>query len=295
MVLLLAIWLVHVATRRGLRPFADLARQVGQIHERTLDTRIDTAGLPVELVPVAGQLNGLMARLEGAFERERRFAANAAHELLTPVSELRAAAENAVQWRDDPAATQRLAEDTLDSATQMERLVRTLLSLASMDREGGSLDLEAVEICGLLRAVVEQLGQRIADRKLSVQLSLPAASLIIGNRAACSSILHNLLGNAVEYSPEGGTIMCRLESAGTRTRLIIANPNPGLEEESLARLWEPFWRRDAARTDRAHAGLGLALVRALATAQGFEVRASLPAPDQFQMEVSMPATAAGPT
>jgi len=287
-VLGLAAWLVHFATRRGLRPLSVLAGQVGQIHARQLDTRLSTRGLPTELHPIVGQLNHLMARLEDAFERERRFSANAAHELLTPVSELRAASENALQWRDDPAATNRLAEDTLGAAKQMERLIRALLTLANSDRPDRRLERAVVDLSTLTRETLAQFGERIAERKLSLESELPAEALIVGDRAASSSILQNLVDNAVEYTPAGGAIQCRLETSPHETRLIIANPNPGLEPAELARLWEPFWRRDVARSDRAHSGLGLALVQALARAQNFDVTASLPAPGRFQIEVRIP-------
>lgn len=288
-VLALAIWLVQAATRRGLRPFAVLAEQVGRIHPRRLDTRLSTAELPAELLPIVEQLNRLMARLEGAFERERRFSAHAAHELLTPVSELRAAAENALQWRDDPVATGRLAEDTLDSARQMERLVRALLTLANSDGEEHRLDRSEVDLAVLVRETLNQFAERIAAKKLALEVSVPAEVLVMGDRAACASIVQNLLDNAVEYTPAGGIIQCGIEAAPARTRFVVTNTNPGLDPAALSQVWEPFWRRDAARTDRAHSGLGLALVQALAKAQGFEVAALLPSPDRIQIEVIMPA------
>lgn len=288
----LAVLLVRTATRRGLEPLAQLAGQVGQIHARKLDTRLGTRDLPAELVPIVEQFNGVLARLEAAFERERRFSAHAAHELLTPVSELRAAAENATQCPDDPAATQQLATDTLDAARQMERLVRTLLTLANSDREDQPLTAVEINFTGLVQGALEPLGGRLAARQLTLETAFPEKASIRGDHAACVSIVQNLLDNAVEYTPVGGRIECRVELRSPQVALVVTNTNPGLDTSALTKLWEPFWRHDDARSDRTHAGLGLALVQALARAQKFELRACLPTPQEFQVEIIMPA--AGP-
>jgi signal transduction histidine kinase len=212
--------------------------------------------------------------------------------LLTPVSELRAAAENALQWRSDPAATGRLAEDTLESANQMERLVRTLLLLARSERGEARLDRTTFDLMPLLHEGLKSVAERIATRSLRLKTSLPESAAIVGEPAACASMLQNLLQNAVEYTPESGEIECRLEPTGKLLKLVVANTNPGLDPAELDRIWEPFWRRDSARSDRAHSGLGLSLVRALARVQGFEIIASLPTQDRFQVLLSMPTQSA---
>ena len=109
LLLLLAWYGVRRATASALQPLSGLASQVATIDANSLTNRVTVERLPPDLIPIAGQINDLMARLEAALDRERRFAGNAAHELLTPVSELRLASENALEWPNDLMATSSLA------------------------------------------------------------------------------------------------------------------------------------------------------------------------------------------
>ena len=112
--------------------------------------------------------------------------------------------------------------------------------------------------------------------------------------AACRSILQNLFDNAAEYTPSGGRITCRLERAGNSLAFLLANTNAGLKPEHLPHLFEPFWRADAARTDRAHSGLELALARSLATALGCDLQVRLTPRNEVEFTLIMPAESAPP-
>lgn len=285
----LAGWFVLVLTRKGLRPYAALAAQVQRIQPNSLDLRLDPRGLPGEMIPMVEQLNHLMERLESAFARERRFSANAAHELLTPVTELRAAAENAIRWSDDPEATAGLARATYESAGHMERLVQTLLELAKPEPDGSPAIREQFDLVALVRNCAKPHHERFAAKSLTVEYFVPESAGVSGSQAAGLSIVQNLLTNAVNYTPPGGRIRCQIDRVTTKVRLTLANTNPGLEATDLPKLWEPFWRRDTARTDRTHSGLGLVLVHELARAHGWDVTASLPTAAWFQVELLMPA------
>jgi two-component system sensor histidine kinase QseC len=289
MAVLVAAWLARLATRAGLRPIAALAKQVTRIEAASLGSRLPAAGVPPELAPIVEQTNSLLARLQAAFARERRFSANVAHELLTPVTELRALAENAVRWPEDNEATAGFAPAALDTARQMERLVNTLLALARSERGELRLQCDAVDLVGLLREIQQKLSGRIAVRNLSLEWLLPTEAIISADRAACESILQNLIENAVEHTPPGGWIVCRLERDGAAFALTVVNANVDLTPDDLPRLGEPFWRKDAARTDRTHAGLGLALVQALSAALRFDVRLAIPGPCRFQVTLQIPA------
>ncbi len=289
MTLGLAGWFVFALTRRGLRPYAALAEQVRRIQPNSLDLRLDSRGLPDEMIPMVEQLNHLMERLESAFARERRFSANAAHELLTPVSELRAAAENALRWSDDPEATAGLARETLESAGHMQRLVQTLLELAKAEPGGPARSRENFDLVELVQDCAKSQHDQVTAKALTVEYELPASAGVSGHQLAAHSIVQNLLTNAVNYTPPGGRIRCQIDRVAAKVRLVLANTNPGLETADLPKLWEPFWRRDAARTDRTHSGLGLVLVHELARAHGWDVTASLPAADWFQVELLIPA------
>ena len=284
----LAAWLARTTTRAGLQPVNLLADQVTAIDASSLSTKLPLADTPSELVPIVEQTNLLLGRLREAFERERRFSANVAHELLTPVTELRTLAENAVRWRTDPEASSQLAADVLDSAREMERLVTTLLALARSERGEVQLKSERIDLARIIRHLQQQYVSRAAERKLAADYSLLPEATIQSDECACTCILQNVFENAFNYTPLGGRIQCHLTRDVSSVVVTVANTNPGLTMEDLPRLWEPFWRKDAARTDRRHAGLGLALVHSLAKISGVTVDATLTGEGLVQIRLRFP-------
>lgn len=288
-VLLLAtVVLVRKVTRAGLRPISDLACQVTKIDSRTLSGDISFKAGAEELVPIVDQLNSLLVRLRSSFEKERLFSANVAHELLTPVTELRALSENAIRWSNDPEATSRFAQDVLETSRQVERLVRVLLTLARSDCDDFAPEYSEVDLVQILKQLAVQNRNRIEARKLTMVLDLPGLLSIRSDRASCESIFQNLFENAIEHCSTGGNICCRHEHAAQSVFIFIENTNPGLTLQDIPKIWEPFWRKDPARSDRAHAGLGLALVKSLAHVAGFEITAALTAQGLVRMTVKIP-------
>lgn len=286
--LIAAAWLARIATRAGLRPVAELADEVTRIDATSLATRLSAAEAPPELRPIVEQLNSLLGRLHDAFDRERRFSANVAHELLTPVAELRALAENAVRWREDREATGQFAADVLDAARQMERQVSTLLALARSERGELPIQREWINVSSVLESLRAQSGPRLQVKRLQLDWQVPAEATIWSDRVACRAILQNLFDNAVEHTPPGGRIVCRLERSGNVLAFTLANTNPGLQPDDLPHLFEPFWRADAARTDRSHSVLGLALAKSLAAALRCNLEATLHQRDEVKFTLSIP-------
>ena len=290
-VILLAIAtaLARITARAGLRPVAVLADEVTHIDATSLATRLSAGKAPPELQPIVEQLNSLLQRLHDAFDRERRFSANVAHELLTPVAELRALAENAVHWREDCEATGQFAEDVLDSARQMERQVNTLLALARSERGELKFQRESIDISALIEELRVQVTPRLQAKRLQLDWTVPMSIVALTDGAACRAILQNLFDNAVEYTPAGGGIACCLQRSGSVVACTLTNTNPGLKPDDLPHLFEPFWRADVARTRREHSGLGLALAKSLAAALHCSLHVTLSRSDEVQFTLSMPA------
>jgi two-component system sensor histidine kinase QseC len=243
---------------------------------------VATSDLPLELRPIAEQLNSMLDRLQAAFQRERRFTANVAHELATPVSELRALAENASKWHEDPEATAQFATDVQDVAIQMQRVLETLQSLARCESGLQLVRNEPVELVPLIEKVLDSLAERFREKQLMWSCDL-APLVVETDRSLCRTILQNLWNNAIEYTPPAGRIRCRLERKADGVNLILGNATGGLAEDDVPHLFEPFWRQDAARADRAHVGLGLALVKALAEVLALDVRLELARPDWIEV------------
>ncbi len=250
------------ALASGLRPIHAIAAQVQQLHADNLGARIAAPEAPSELAPIVQQLNGLLARLEASFERERRFTGHVAHELRTPIAELRSLAEVGGKWPEDLASTRRYFADVHDIAGRMERVVVDLLLLARCHAGVEKAQCRAVP----LRQVVES--QPGADR---VEIDVPEDLVVDSDPGKLSLIVSNLLDNALSYAARGGPVRCIAAARDSRFTLDVVNPAEPLSEEDLRNLAEPFWRKDRARSPEGHSGLGLSLVTALAGLLGLDV------------------------
>ncbi len=262
--LLLIVGLVRVALRRGLRPLDDIRRQVRGIDPAALDTRIRLKKPVSELVPVVGQLNGLLSRLEEAVARERRFTSDVAHELRTPLAELRSLAEVGVKDPGDQAMIVAFFNDVREVALEMQHLVGNLLDLTRCDSGAQTTALETVELTAVVAKAwrrVETVAQR---RGVAFDNLLPATFPVESDQLMVEQIVQNLLSNAVTYSPEQSEIVIEGVRSAAAVRLTVGNPAPGLTEADLPRMFERFWRKDVARTGGKNAGLGLALVASFA-------------------------------
>lgn len=255
--------------RRGLAPVERLGDHAAQIHADTLTARFETGGLPDELRPIGERLNDLLARLEASFERERRFSADLAHELRTPLAELRSLAECALKWpaARDPASDR----DTLAIAAQMEALVTRLLAIARGERGQIAAQPEPLEWAAFVAAVWKPFGARAAERGLRCVLRV-APGEVSADPVLLRSILTNLFDNAVDYAPEGAEIVVERDASGA---LCVANPAGELAAADVARLFDRFWRKESARSGNQHAGLGLSLAQTFATAMDWRLDAAL--------------------
>ena len=252
------------ALGRGLRPLDELARHVAAIEDPARAPQFETRDVPAELVPLVESHNQMLSRIRTAFERERRTAANIAHELRTPVAELVLLAETAQRYRADPLESERRLAELREIGEQVSGLIATLLELARMESGHVPLEIEAVDLAEIVRACWTPLSAA-ADAKRQTFQPLPdRGPRVRADRAALSILLANLLRNAVEHAPAGDQIRCTVEAGGERCWFVLSNAANGFGPEDLDKLTEPFWRASAAREDRAHAGLGLSLARRFA-------------------------------
>lgn len=258
--------------RRGLLPLDVLGDRVRQIDADTLATRIAGDALPMELQPIVARLNDLLGRLEDSFERERRFSADLAHELRTPIAELRSAAECALKWPETrDSATDR---ETLAIATHMERIVSHILALARGERNHLAVTLEPVSLAALVQDVWRNFSEPAAARGLEITLALETASAI-ADRALLRSISINLFENAVDYTPARGALAIAVGSSPYAAWIRLANAAPDFNPADAPMVFERFWRKETARSGGQHVGLGLALSRTFAQAMGWSLTAVL--------------------
>ncbi|QYM79654.1 sensor histidine kinase N-terminal domain-containing protein [Horticoccus luteus] len=273
-VLLLTAILIVVprVLARGLAPLDELGDQAARIDADSLAFRFAVDRLPAELQPIARRLNDLLGRLESSFERERRFSADLAHELRTPLAELRTLAECALKWPDqrDPA----FEVEVLAVATQMETLATRMLALARSEHGQLRVECTAVEIGPALAEAWQALQRRAAARGLRVRLTVAPAT-VAADEAMLSAVVTNLFDNAVEYAAPDGEVRVTGRVTPRGYVLEVANVAPQLGAEDVARFFDRFWRKESARSGGIHLGLGLNLARAFAEAMGWTLTADL--------------------
>ena len=275
MLALLTMLLVPPCVRRGLVPVDELAQRVAAVDATALQARFPIAGLPAELLPVAERLNELMGRLETAFARERRFSADVAHELRTPIAELRALAEVSLQWPDDHEAAVRALNEALAISLQMESIATRLLTLARCEAGTQPIRYESVPTALFLSGIWKPLEATARERQLHFVWNLPPDFSLSTDPALLRAILENLLENAVAYSPPGSAITVSGSGSSGNWQLDISNPAGDLMAEDIPHLFERFWRKDPARSSATHCGLGLALAQAYARLLHLELLATL--------------------
>ncbi|MFJ9829202.1 ATP-binding protein [Streptomyces sp. NPDC101160] len=230
--------------------------------------RIALDAPPGELKRLADTFDGMLGRMEQLVSAQQRFAANAAHELRTPVAVQRAAAEIGLAGEPSPERVARIRSKLIEVADTSERIIEGLLLLASSDQ--GIRERRRVEVDGLARETAAALAGEADGR--GVRVVVRAGPLTVdGDPVLLERLLHNLLANGVRHNVPGGRVEVRTGPAG----IEVANTGPVVPPESVPLLFEPF-RRSAARTHAPGegAGLGLSIVDSIARAHGATASAS---------------------
>ena len=261
---LLAAALVHRAVRRGLAPIGELADTLGRVEASSLATRVPTRDVAAELRPFCDRINALFERLQAAFARERRMTSAIAHELRTPVAELRAAVDVALRWPDDPELSRQALATADDVARRMTELVAAILRAARVESGQAGMRVEPIALRELVAECWRPCEAQARQRGVVLANDVPADAALDSDRGLLALVVGNLLDNGARFAEPAGevTVAC---AAGA---LEISNPAAGLQPQDLPRLTEPFWRGDAARSDSGHSGLGLSLVETVLRALG---------------------------
>lgn len=277
--ILASLAVLSLVVRSALKPVDRLSADVQRIDAHRLSRGLEVEDLPVELQGVASKLNELLARLEISFARERRFTSDAAHELRTPLAELRAMTELGARWPEEFTAEH--GREMLEVLAELEELLETLSLLARAESEVEP-HLEPVDLGASVGESLDRFGEEIGSRQLVIERDLVKGPFFT-DPVLWKAIVANLLGNAVAYAPEGGTV--RIEV--TPGHFIVENEAPELTPSDLERLFERFWRKSSSRTEKGHSGLGLSVVRAAVAFLGGRCSASLEN-GRLRVEVNWP-------
>jgi two-component system sensor histidine kinase QseC len=277
------------AVRRGLLPLRRLGDALAARRPEALEP-IALPDAPAEMQPMLAALNGLFGRIGALLDGERRFTADAAHELRTPIAAIRAQAQVALGAADDAARRHALAS-TIAGCDRAARLIEQLLTLARLEA-GGAGAAASVDLAALARRVVGELAPQAVAAGGTLALDAPPSLRVPGHDGLLGVLLRNLVDNALRYGPAGGEVLVTLAGAGATATLQVDDAGPGLADGDLARLGERFFR--AADAAASGSGLGWSIVRRVAALHGATVDAACsPTLGGLRVTVRLPAAGLG--
>lgn len=258
----LAVWGV---VRKGLAPLRTLSATLATRSPQALEGVSLPGETPSELEPLLHALNQLFERIRALLDNERRFTADAAHELRTPIAAIRAQAQVAMGAADE-AQRHHALQSTLMGCDRATHLVEQLLTLSRLEAAQPGDMRAPVDLGAVAQRVVAELTPAALRRGQTVSLHAPVRSLAGVNEALAGVLMRNLVDNALRYSPEGGTVQVSLEAVGESTvMLCVEDSGPCMSEDDLQRLGERFFR--ALGNDAPGSGLGWSIVRRIAKVQ----------------------------
>ena len=277
---------------RVLQPLQDITAAAQRLSAERLDARIDLPGPQDELKQLADTFDEMLARLEAAFEAQRRFVADASHELRTPLAVMRTEVDVALADPDAGVGELRAAAEVVrDASIRADRLVDSLLLLARSDRLSvdGLPVTERVELSVVVQSALHAVAAEVAERELEVDASYGPAG-VLGDSGLLERLAGNLVENAVRHNVPGGWLRVDTGLVDGRARLEVASSGPVVPADEVGQLFEPFRRHGTARTARRGAGLGLAIVRAVAQVHGGTARASARPDGGLTVTVDLPSS-----
>jgi signal transduction histidine kinase len=283
-------WLV---AGRALRPVREMTAAAQRISEDNLDERLAVQGPRDELKELGDTIDGLLERLEIAFNAQRRFVANASHELRTPLTTMRASLDVALAKPEPaPPQTVALAGRLRAELDKIDRLLEAFLVLARAQHR--SLPGQAVLPLDYLTATaLTEQAAAISERKLTVQeTSAPGGAWVAGSQALISRMVENVIRNAVCHNTDGGWIRIATRTADGLASLVVENGGPVLEQDLVRELSQPFQRIGAERTGSDEgSGLGLSIVAAIAEAHGGSLDLQARPDGGLRVSIQLPAAA----
>jgi two-component system heavy metal sensor histidine kinase CusS len=262
--------------RRGIRPVEEMATTARHISSTNLRERILPEGYPFELASLASTFNQMLDRLEESFERISRFSADIAHDLRTPVNNIRGEAEVALARARSADEYRDVIESFLEEAVRLSDLIGDLLFLARSESPLTHLRREPVDVGELLGGVLEYYEASAADGGVSLTTTVADQPVIAElDRTLMQRAVGNLVSNALANTPPGGAVVLGTNADFSTIRIEVSDTGVGIPVEALPRVFDRFFRVDSSRSQGSGGtGLGLAIVQSIAVLHGGNVEIS---------------------
>jgi len=268
----------HLLARKTLRPIESIRQQVAEIYEQNLSRRIRIMNPEDELGLLTRTFNQMLERLQAAFESQRRFLADASHEIKTPITILRSQWEKIAETRTLPAHLRKEIQRDLEELARLAKLVDNLLLLSEIDDNRVKIEQKPVDLAEVLHEVYEDAKILAEQKHQSTRLIIREPAVILGDRSRLVQLFLDLIDNAVKYTPPGGEISLLLRKQNNKACVNVEDTGIGVSERDLARIFDRFYRADKSRSRQlGGSGLGLSICQWIVNAhQGkIEIRSEV--------------------
>jgi two-component system heavy metal sensor histidine kinase CusS len=273
--MLLAFALGWMLSREALRPLREIAASAATITVERLDTRIEVDNVPSELRALTRSLNAMLDRLHRGFERLSQYTADLAHDMRTPLGNLRGSTEVALARERSVDEYQALLASNLEECERLSRMIESVLFLARAEHPHFVTRLRELDAAAEL-TLIAQYFEGVAD-DAGIRLCVTGQATLHADTELFRRAVNNLLANAIRYTPRGKEIVLQAMQVPNGTKVTVANEGTPIDPALLERIFDRFYRADPARTtdpkSAGSAGLGLAIVRTIMELHGGTVRA----------------------
>lgn len=278
-------------SRRALAPVDRLTATAIDISAARLDRRVDSGAADDELGRLARAFNGMIERLENSFGEMRRFTADAAHELRTPLAVLRSEAEVALRADRSPGQYRHVLENQLEEIARLTRLTEELLFLCREDAGLQAVPIQPVRVDELLEQLVGQLQSAAQARDVTLEIDVRSPLTIASDPDRLRRLFFNLVDNALKFTPTGGRVAIHAVRNGGRVEVVVTDSGIGIPPAHLPHICRRFYRVDQARGRAIEGtGLGLSICQAIVDAHDGTLRIESSPGNGTRVVVSLPAT-----
>lgn len=256
---------------RAIRPVHEVIDQAEAIEVASLDRRIRSYAETREYRRLVDVLNTMLGRIQSAFEAQRRFTADASHELRSPLTAMRGELEIALRRERPPEEYRRVLGSTLEEVVRLSRIAEDLLLLARSDAGVVRARAEPVDLAGVVERVLDRLKESLAGKRQVASFESEGDVTAQVDPVLVGQVVWNVVENATKFTPVDGRIDVRLSGADDAVTLVVEDSGPGIPDEMLGQVFERFFRGDPARRhgeDSSGTGLGLGIVDAVVKAHG---------------------------
>lgn len=291
LVVCLSIGVTVMVTRKGLHPVHALAQEIESVDTQILQHVFSSDAYPRELYPICACLNALVDRIRDSFTRERRFNADIAHELRTPLAGIQSTIEVCLCRSREAPEYQQALQSCLAITETMGRMVDILLKLSRLDAQQITFTVQRIDLKRLIEDHWQSFRDQALQRGIVFENLVDAAVTCASDRDHLGMIISNILDNAAAYCDDGGRIWVRTERSAGANKLLLSNTGCQVSPEDAEHVFDFFWRQDESRTDAGqHLGIGLSVVQRVARALGLQVEVVLAPQGVFTIQLEFPET-----